>query len=133
MEQFKLQGSQLFHSEWGITWKFNLDGAPRWGEFWERLVGIVNCLKKLIGNERLLFTKLSTDLFEIENVLNNQPLCFMYDDNVSEVLTPNSLLYGRKLEFVKKHVDEGYFEVAEGNKFVAEKKLQCKRFVKVFG
>ena len=133
MEQFKLQGSQLFRSEWGITWKFNLDGVPRWGEFWERLVGIVNCLKKLIGNERLLFTKLSTDLFEIENVLNNQPLCFMYDDNVSEVLTPNSLLYGRKLEFVKKHVDEGYFEVAEGNKFVAEKKLQCKRFVKVFG
>ena len=96
-------------------------------------IGIVNCLKKLIGNERLLFTKLSTDLFEIENVLNNQPLRFMYDDNVSEVLTPNSLLYGRKLEFVKKHVDEGYFEVAEGNKFVAEKKLQCKRFVKVFG
>ena len=42
-------------------------------------------------------------------------LCFMYDDDVSEVLTPNSVLYGRKLEFENKCVDEGYFKVAEGN------------------
>ena len=32
-----------------------------------------------------------------------------------EVLTPNSLLYDRKLEFENKSVDEGCFEVAEGN------------------
>ena len=39
----------------------------------------------------------------------------MYDDDVSEVLTPNSLLYGRKLEFENKCVDDGYFGVAERN------------------
>ena len=39
----------------------------------------------------------------------------MYDDNVSEVLTTNSLLYGRKLEFENKCVGESYFEVTEGN------------------
>ena len=39
----------------------------------------------------------------------------MYHDDVSEVLTPNSLLYDRKLEFENKCVDERYFEVAEGN------------------
>ena len=39
----------------------------------------------------------------------------MYDDDVSEVLTPSSLLCGRKLEFENKCVDEGYFEVVEGN------------------
>ena len=44
--------------------------------------------EKSIGSERLSFTELSTVLFEIENVLNNQPLCLMYDDDVSEVLTP---------------------------------------------
>ena len=60
------------------------------------------------------FTELSTVLFEIENVLNNRPLCFMYNDDVSEVLTPNSLLYGRKLGFKNKCVDKGYFEVTEG-------------------
>ena len=40
---------------------------------------------------------------------------FIYNDDVSEVLTPNSLLYGRKLEFENKCVDEGHFEVAEGD------------------
>ena len=54
---------------------------------------VKKCLKKSIGSERLSFTELSTVLFEIENVLNNRPLCFMYDDDMSEVLTPNSLLY----------------------------------------
>ena len=39
----------------------------------------------------------------------------MYDDDASEILTPNSLLYGRKLVFENKCVDTGYFEVAEGN------------------
>ena len=42
---------------------------------------------------------------------------FMHDDDVSEILTPNSLLYGRKLEFENKCVDAGYFEAAEGNDF----------------
>ena len=34
---------------------------------------------------------------------------------MSEVLRPNSLLFGRELEFENKCVDEEYFEVAEGN------------------
>ena len=77
---------------------------------------VKKCLKKLIGSESFSFTELSTVLFEIENVLNNRPLCFMYDEDVSEILTPNSLLYGRKLEFEEnKCVDVGYFEVPEGN------------------
>ena len=48
-------------------------------------------------------------------MLNNRPLCFMYHDDASKVLTPNSLLYVMKLEFENKCVDEGYFKVAEGN------------------
>ena len=44
---------------------------------------------------------------EIENVLDNRPTCFMYDDDVFEVLTLNSLLYGTKLEFENKCVGEG--------------------------
>ena len=77
---FKSQDSQLFCSERGITQKFNLDGAPWRGGFWERLVGMVKkCLKKLIESERLLFMEFSTVLFGIENLLNNRSLCFMYD------------------------------------------------------
>ena len=69
-------------------------------------------MKKSTGSERFSFTELSLVLFEMENVLNNRPLCFMYD--VSEILTPNSLLCGL-LEFENKCVDEGYFEISEGN------------------
>ena len=55
--------------------------APWWGGFWERLVGMVkSCLKKSIGREKLSFTELLTVLLEVENILNNHPLCFVYDD-----------------------------------------------------
>ena len=111
---FKAQESQMFCSEGGITWKFNLDGALWWEGFWEILVGMVKkSLKKSIRSKRLPFTELSTVFFEIENVLNNRPLCFICD--VSEVLTPNSLLYDRKLDFENKCIVEGHFEVAKEN------------------
>ena len=45
-------------------------------------------------------------------MLNNRPLCFMYDDDVSEALTSNSW---RKFELENKCIDEGDFEVAEEN------------------
>ena len=104
---FTSQENQSFCAERGIRWKFNLDGAPWWGGFWERLVGMVkSCLKKSIGRERLSFSELLTVLFEVENVLNNRPLCFVYDDDKSEVLTPNCLLYGRNLLTCNKVVEE---------------------------
>ena len=37
-------------------------------------------------------------IFEIESILNNRPLCYIYDDIVDIALTPNSLLFGRTLE-----------------------------------
>ena len=52
------------------------------GSFWGRLVGMAkSCLKKSIGREKLSFTELLTVLFEVENVLNNRLLCFVYDDD----------------------------------------------------
>ena len=59
---------------------------------------VKSCSKKSIGREKLSFTELLTVLFEIENVLNNRPLCFVYDDDVSDALKPNCLLYGRNLD-----------------------------------
>ena len=37
-------------------------------------------------------------MFEIELVLNNWPLCEIYDDEVEGVLTPHHLLFRRRLE-----------------------------------
>ena len=84
---FTSQENQSFWVKQGITWKFNVDDAPWWRSCWDRLVGMVkSCLKKLIEREKLLFTVMLTALFEVENVLNNCPLCFVYDDDVSDVI-----------------------------------------------
>ena len=118
---FTSQENHSFCTEQGITWKFNLDGAPWWGGFWERLVGMVkSCLKKSVVREKLSFTELLTVLFEVENVLNNRPLCFVYDDDVSDVLTPNCLLYGRNLDCENEIVEEIDFRVMEGSDLCIE-------------
>ena len=99
----------------GITWKFNLNGLPLWGAFWKRLTGMVNsCLKKSIESEKLSFTELSTVLFEVENVMNNRPLCFVYGDDVSDALTSKCFLYVRNLDHRNKIKDEIDFGLIEG-------------------
>ena len=65
--------NQSFCAEQRIMCKFNLDGAPWWGGFWERLVGMVkSCLKKSIGREKLSSIELLPVLFEVKNVLNKR-------------------------------------------------------------
>ena len=54
--------------------------------------------KKVIGLEALLFKEWQTLLFEIELILNNRPLYEIYDDDVEDVLIPNHLLLGWRLE-----------------------------------
>ena len=83
-----------------ITWDFIVEKAPRWGGFWERLVGSVKrCLKKTIGRSTLTFEEMRTLLVEIESTLNNRPLTYVYDDaeGISQPLTPANLIYGRQI------------------------------------
>ena len=82
------------------TWEFIAEKAPWWGGFWERLArSIKNCLKKTIGCSSLTFEELRTLLIEIEAILNNRPLTYIYDDEngVSYTLTPADLIYGRRI------------------------------------
>ena len=116
----------------GKTRKLNLDGAPWRGGFSERLVGMVkSCSKKSIGREKLPFIELLTVLFEIENVLNNRPLCFVYDDDVSDALKPNCLLYGRNLDRENKIVEEINFGVTKGRN-LWERKIALQNVVENF-
>lgn len=87
-----------FLQEKRIRWKFNLERSPWWGGYFERLVGSVkSCLKKVIGNASLLIDELDTVLLEVEGVLNSRPLTYIYDEISYEPLTPNHLIYGRRL------------------------------------
>ena len=53
-------------------------------------------------NARLSYEELLTVLKEVENIVNNRPLIYMYDDVTQDVVTPNKLLFGRNLETSKK-------------------------------
>ena len=54
-------------------------------------------MKKAVRHKRLTYVELVTFLQDVECVLNNRPFCEPCDEE-QEVLTPNHLLYGRRLE-----------------------------------
>lgn len=56
------------------------------------------CIKKAVGKSIVNFVELQTLINEIKLILNNRPICDDYDDDCEDVLTPNHLLYGRRLE-----------------------------------
>ena len=92
-----------------IQWRFNLERAPWWSGFFERMVGSVKrCLRKVLGNARLSFVELLTVLSEVEATLNARPLTYDYDTPSEDVLranvTKNQVKFGfggrsRKIDF----------------------------------
>ena len=95
---FTSQETQKFSANKNIEWQFSLSNAPWCGGFWERLVSIVKrCLKKVVGKACLNFYKLQIILSGIEIIINSRPLNMLYNGEMYEVMTPNHLLFGRKL------------------------------------
>ena len=81
-----------------LKWQFNLETAPWWGGFFQRMVGLVKgCLRKVLGNAKLTFEELLTTLVEVEGNLNSRPLTYIYDEVEAEVLTPSYLVFGQRL------------------------------------
>ena len=95
---FTAELTQNFAATRNIKWQFSLTEAPWFRGFWERLVSPVKrSMKKTLGNSMVCFNELQILLYEIELVLNSRPLGFVYDNDLEEILTPNHLLFGRKL------------------------------------
>ena len=81
-----------------IDWRFNLERAPWWGGFFERLIGTTKrCLRKVLGNAKLNADEMITVLTELEATMNSRPLTYEYDEVGAEMLTPSHLIYGRRL------------------------------------
>ena len=79
-----------------ITWRFNIDRAPWWGGFFERMIqNAKRCLRKTLANAKLDYDELHTLLVEVEGTLNSRPLTYLSSDDVEEPLTPFHLIYGR--------------------------------------
>ena len=54
-------------------------------------------LKKTVGKACLNFYELHIILSEVEIIIISRPLNMLYHDEMYEVMTPNHLLFGRKL------------------------------------
>jgi len=81
-----------------VTWSFNLEKAPWWGGFFERMVqSVKRCLRKTIGRAKLTYDELSTVLTEVEAIVNSRPLSYLSSEDLDEPLTPHHLLTGRRL------------------------------------
>ena len=92
---------QDFAASKNIQWKFNFETAPWQGGFFERMVGSTKrCLKKLLFRSTVTFNELLTLLHQIEAVIDNRPLTYVYSELTDVPLTPNHLIYGRTLESV---------------------------------
>ena len=81
-----------------VKWVFNLEKAPWWGGFYERMIqSMKRCLKKTIGKAKLTYDELSTALTEVEAILNFRPLSYVSSEDLQEPLTPSHLLTGRRI------------------------------------
>ena len=58
---------------------------------------VKSCLNKSLGTKKLTYDEFLTVLSEIEKTINNRPLTYVYDELTEEPLTPNHLLYGRRI------------------------------------
>ena len=89
---------QTFATENRVRWKFNLQAAPWFGGFFERLVkSVKRCLNKCLSKSKVTYEEMLTLLIEIEKIINNRPLTYVYNDLSEEPLTPSHLVNGRRL------------------------------------
>ena len=110
--------TQNFVASKNVKWDFNLANAP-YGGFWERLIGQVKrCLKKVLRRTTLDFCQLQTVIREIKFILHSRPLGVLCDGDMEQILTPNHLLFGRKLNLENVRSD-----------FNLENKVELKKYV----
>ena len=104
---FTSNASKEFAKSRMIRWSYNIEAAPWQGGMFERMIqSTKRILKKSLRKEILTYNELLTLLKRIENILNNRPLTYVYDSEVGlPPLTPNHLIYGRKIETTNANTD----------------------------
>ena len=117
----------------GVDWKFITERASWMGGTWERLVQTVKrSIKKVIGHSslNLNFEELDTLVTEVEAVVNERLLTYVYDDleGAAYPLTPAQLIYGRNLAtFNDKH-----FEICSTNATLTRRAKNHKQLLRQF-
>ena len=88
-----------------MRWTFNIQRAPWWGEFFERMMQMLkSCLRKLIGQAKFSYEELLTGVAEVKAILNSRPLTYLTTDDLDEPVTPSHLISGVRLLSVPEHL-----------------------------
>jgi hypothetical protein len=116
-----------------INWKFIPKGAPWYGGWWERLIGMTKTtLKKVLGKAQIHEENLRTILSEIETVINDRPLTYV-SSTIQDLqpLTPSQLLYGRMKTTPSVPVSQENTNIThtEANKQLERKELVLQHFL----
>ena len=56
-------------------------------------------LKKQLKNARLTFEEIQTIFMEIERIINNRPITYVYPGDIESCITPNHLIFAHRLEY----------------------------------
>ena len=89
---------QQYLSDVNLRWSFNIERAPWWGGFFERMVQLLKrCLRKMVGQSRLTYDELLTSVTEVEMILNSRPLTYISASDMDEPVTPSHLILGKRL------------------------------------
>ncbi|UYV71957.1 hypothetical protein LAZ67_9001340 [Cordylochernes scorpioides] len=82
-----------------ITWKFIPPGAPWWGGWWERLIGMMKqLLFRILGQTSLGYEELSTVMCDVESLMNTRPLTYLTEESEDLApLTPSLFLHEVRL------------------------------------
>ena len=90
-KHFSSEDAQNFLNSLNIKWELNIEGGSWTGAFFERLIHLVKrCLKKILDNARLAYKQMLTIIKEIEMVLNNRPMAYLYTkSDLIEPVTSN--------------------------------------------
>ena len=93
-----------------------MEVSPWWGGFYERMVQIVKRpMRKILRRTNATYDELLTIVNEIEAVVNCRPLCYLYSDDIEQVLTPSHLITGKRLISVDRVLPDENFQENENN------------------
>ena len=113
-------GTELkkFAEMYDIEWRYIMEVSPWWGAggFYERMVQIgKRPMRKILRRTNVTYDELLTIVNEIEAVVNCRPLCYLYSDDIEQVLTPSHLITGKRLISVNRVLPDDNFQENENN------------------
>ena len=97
-------------SEINLKWIFNVERAPWWGGFFERMIQLLKrCLRKLISRAKLSYEELLISVSEVELILNSKPLIY-FSHRFGGASYASHLYTGRRLLSLPDHLCYGNSE-----------------------